>query len=48
VPDAQREGRTILENLGWREERTVGRMVRGPAVAWSPTSIWGQFNFAIG
>ncbi|MEO8230362.1 MAG: GNAT family N-acetyltransferase [Chloroflexota bacterium] len=48
LPDANRTGLTTLENLGWRPERELVRMVRGAPVRWQPTAIWGQFNFAVG
>ena len=37
-----------LAELGWRPSWTGARLIRGPALAWQPTQIWGQFNFAIG
>jgi GNAT superfamily N-acetyltransferase len=48
LPDANRAGLTTLENLGWRSERDLVRMVRGAPIRWQPTAIWGQFNFAVG
>lgn len=48
LPDANRAGLTTLENLGWRQERELVRMVRGAPIRWQPTAIWGQFNFAVG
>ena len=48
LPDANRAGLTTLENLGWRHERELVRMVRGAPIRWQPSAIWGQFNFAIG
>jgi len=48
IPEVQRAGRTALENLGWRDERGLARMVRGAPIAWHPEAIWGQFNYAIG
>ena len=32
----------------WHSERSLVRMVRGAPIAWHPSSIWGQFNFALG
>jgi GNAT superfamily N-acetyltransferase len=48
LPDTNRAGLTALENLGWRQDRTLVRMVRGAPIAWQPSAIWGQFNYAIG
>lgn len=48
LPATNRAGRTTLENLGWRHERELVRMVRGAPIRWQPSAIWGQFNFAIG
>ncbi len=48
LPETNRAGLTALENLGWRPERTLVRMVRGAPIRWHPDAIWGQFNFAIG
>lgn len=48
LPDANRAGFTTLQNLGWRHERELVRMVRGTPIRWQPSAIWGQFNFAIG
>ena len=48
LPEANRAGLTALENLGWRPERELVRMVRGAPIHWQPSAIWGQFNYAIG
>ena len=48
IPESNRAGLTALENLGWRSERSLVRMVRGAPIAWHPSAIWGQFNFALG
>jgi GNAT superfamily N-acetyltransferase len=48
LPEANRHGIATLENLGWRGERGLTRMVRGVLVRWDPQAIWGQFNYAIG
>jgi GNAT superfamily N-acetyltransferase len=48
VPEINRAGLTALENLGWRSERSLVRMVRGDPIRWQPLSIWGQFNYAVG
>ena len=37
-----------LAVLGWRPAWTGPRLIRGPALDWQPTHIWGQFNFALG
>jgi GNAT superfamily N-acetyltransferase len=48
LPETNRAGLTALENLGWRTERSLVRMVRGSPIRWQPGAIWGQFNYAIG
>lgn len=48
LPEANRHGHVTLENLGWRGERGLTRMVRGAPIRWDPQAIWGQFNYAIG
>lgn len=48
LPEANERGLVTLENLGWRAERGLTRMVRGAPVRWDPQAIWGQFNYAIG
>lgn len=48
LPETNRAGLTTLENLGWRHERDLVRMVRGAPIRWQPAAIWGQFNFAVG
>ena len=48
LPDTNRAGLTTLENLGWRSERALVRMIRGAPIQWQPNAIWGQFNYAIG
>ena len=48
IPEVNRTGLTALENLGWRDERWLTRMVRGAPIEWLPEAIWGQFNYAIG
>ncbi len=48
VPEVNRAGLAVLENLGWRGERGLTRMVRGAAIDWHPDAIWGQINYAIG
>ncbi len=48
LPEVNRAGLTTLENLGWRAERGLTRMVRGAPIPWRPDAIWGQFNYAIG
>ena len=44
LPETNRTGLTALENLGWRHERELVRMVRGAPIHWQPSAIWGQFN----
>jgi GNAT superfamily N-acetyltransferase len=48
IPEVNRAGLTALENLGWRAERGLTRMVRGAPIAWRPEQVWGQVNYAIG
>jgi predicted N-acetyltransferase YhbS len=45
------ENETGLERLleaGWTDAWRAPRMIRGEALNWQPTFIWGQFNFAMG
>jgi GNAT superfamily N-acetyltransferase len=42
------EGRRLLETAGWRPTHVATRMIRGAALPWQPTAIWGQFGFATG
>ncbi len=48
IPEVNRTGLTALENLGWRVDRGLTRMVRGARIDWLPEAIWGQINFALG
>jgi GNAT superfamily N-acetyltransferase len=48
IPEVNRSGLAVLENLGWRGERGLTRMVRGAPIDWHPDAIWGQVNYAIG
>ena len=48
LPEVNRLGLVTLENLGWRGERGLTRMVRGAPIHWDPQAIWGQFGAAIG
>ena len=41
-------GRQLLVDHGWFAWRTFPRMVRGRDPEWQPSSIWGQFNHAMG
>jgi GNAT superfamily N-acetyltransferase len=41
-------GAAALQRLGWTEAWRAPRMHRGEALVWQPTSIWGQFNHALG
>jgi predicted N-acetyltransferase YhbS len=43
-----REGLDRLIGLGWKAAWTAPRLARGEPLAWRPTWLWGQFNFAIG
>lgn len=45
------ENESGLERLasdGWAEAWHAPRMIRGDALDWDPTAIWGQFNHAMG
>ena len=48
IPEVNRAGLGVLENLGWRGERGLTRMVRGAPIDWHPDAIWGQVSYAIG
>jgi len=48
LAETNRAGLTALQNLGWREERSLVRMTRGDPIRWRPDAIWGQFSYAIG
>jgi predicted N-acetyltransferase YhbS len=37
-----------LASDGWTEAWQAPRMIRGDALEWDPTAIWGQFNHAMG
>jgi hypothetical protein len=40
-----------LERLtadGWTDAWQAPRMIRGPMPDWNPSSIWGQFDHAVG
>jgi hypothetical protein len=41
-------GLARLLETGWTDAWRAPRMTRGEALNWQPTSIWGQFNFAMG
>ena len=41
-------GRELLETAGWHPTHVATRMIRGAALTWQPTAIWGQFGFATG
>ncbi len=43
-----REGLELLRSRGWTEAWSAVRMIRGDALTWQPSAIWGQFNHAIG
>jgi GNAT superfamily N-acetyltransferase len=42
------EGLARLEELGFRDQWSAPRMIRGEPPPWHPEWIWGQFNHAIG
>jgi GNAT superfamily N-acetyltransferase len=41
-------GLARLRGVGWTEAWRAPRMERGEPLAWSPSSIWGQFQYAMG
>jgi GNAT superfamily N-acetyltransferase len=41
-------GAEALEAAGWTEAWRAPRLVRGAALTWDPTMLWGQFNHAMG
>lgn len=47
VPEQNTDAVNLLRLLG-REQRTVARMRRGPAVAWRPDNVWGVFSLFFG
>jgi hypothetical protein len=42
------EGLDRLRALGFKDQWSAPRMIRGAALAWHPERIWGQFNHAMG
>jgi GNAT superfamily N-acetyltransferase len=45
-PDPQ--ARQLLADKGWQPHFETPRMLRGPAIDWDPTLIWGVLGFAFG
>ncbi len=41
-------GARALEASGWTEAWRAPRLIRGHALDWDPTMLWGQFNHAMG
>jgi hypothetical protein len=41
-------GSAALEADGWTEAWRAPRLIRGAALDWTPTMLWGQFNHAMG
>lgn len=41
-------GAAALHAAGWTEAWRAPRLVRGAALTWDPTMLWGQFNHAMG
>lgn len=41
-------GLEALEAAGWHDSWRAPRLIRGEPLDWQPTSIWGQFNHALG
>jgi GNAT superfamily N-acetyltransferase len=41
-------GADALQRVGWTEAWRAPRMHRGEPLVWRPSSIWGQFNHALG
>lgn len=48
VPDENAPAIAVLESHGWQHTRSLTRMLRGEALPWQPTWLWGNFNFAVG
>ncbi len=48
ILDENRDGRSLLLSRGWAEAWSAVRMIRGEALRWQPSAIWGQYNHAIG
>jgi GNAT superfamily N-acetyltransferase len=48
VPRVHESGWRGLEQLGWSRAFQTPRMLRGPAIDWDPTLIWGVLTFAYG
>ncbi|MGD0248253.1 MAG: GNAT family N-acetyltransferase [Candidatus Limnocylindrales bacterium] len=48
VPQVHESGWRGLEQLGWNRSFLTPRMLRGPAIDWDPTLIWGVLTFAFG
>lgn len=42
------EGLDRLAELGFHDQWSAPRMIRGEPLAWHPERIWGQFNHAVG
>jgi GNAT superfamily N-acetyltransferase len=42
------DGLARLAELGFRDQWSAPRMIRGAPLAWHPERIWGQFNHAMG
>jgi GNAT superfamily N-acetyltransferase len=42
------EGLERLAELGFHDQWSAPRMIRGEPLAWHPERIWGQFNHAVG
>ena len=48
LPGSNEAGRMRLLAAGWSEAPGAVRMIRGEPLDWRPSSIWGQFNGALG
>jgi GNAT superfamily N-acetyltransferase len=48
VPRVHESGWRGLERLGWSRAFQTPRMLRGPAIDWEPSLIWGVLTFAFG
>jgi predicted N-acetyltransferase YhbS len=48
VPDVHQDGCRGIESRGWSPTFQTPRMLRGPAIDWDPTLIWGILSFGFG
>jgi GNAT superfamily N-acetyltransferase len=41
-------GLELLAGAGWADSWQAPRLIRGPLPTWTPSAIWGQFDYAVG